>query len=114
MNPTRIALAALALAVSTASAQKTWKVPRTPDGHPDLQGNWTNATLTPIERPNGLPLVITPEQVAALEKVRTDSIEKLSKPSDPNRTAPPQGGDGSKGAAGNVGGYNYFWIAAWV
>jgi hypothetical protein len=26
-------------------------VPRTPDGHPDLQGVWTNATLTPLERP---------------------------------------------------------------
>jgi len=26
-------------------------IPRTPDGHPDLQGVWTNATLTPMERP---------------------------------------------------------------
>jgi hypothetical protein len=25
-------------------------VPRTPDGHPDFQGVWTNATLTPLER----------------------------------------------------------------
>ena len=25
--------------------------PRTPDGHPDLQGIWTNATITPLERP---------------------------------------------------------------
>ena len=30
--------------------------------------------------------------------------------SDPNREAPPDGGDGSPGAAGNVGGYNSFWI----
>ena len=31
---------------STASAApaKTWAVPRTPDGQPDLQGAWTNAT----------------------------------------------------------------------
>jgi hypothetical protein len=28
--------------------------PRTPDGHPDLQGIWTNATLTPLERPANL------------------------------------------------------------
>jgi hypothetical protein len=28
-----------------------WKVPRAPDGHPDLQGIWANATLTPLERP---------------------------------------------------------------
>src|SRR5260370_31138445 len=25
-------------------------IPRTPDGHPDLQGVWTNSTLTPLER----------------------------------------------------------------
>ena len=30
---------------------KSWTMPRTPDGHPDLQGIWTNATLTPMERP---------------------------------------------------------------
>lgn len=29
-------------------------VPQTPDGHPDLQGIWTNATLTPLERPADL------------------------------------------------------------
>ncbi len=28
-----------------------WTPPRTPDGHPDLQGTWTNSTLTPLERP---------------------------------------------------------------
>ena len=27
-------------------------MPRTADGHPDLQGTWTNATLTPLERPD--------------------------------------------------------------
>ena len=26
-------------------------LPRTPDGQPDIQGIWTNATLTPLERP---------------------------------------------------------------
>ena len=26
-------------------------VPRTPDGQPDLQGFWTNDTVTPLERP---------------------------------------------------------------
>jgi hypothetical protein len=28
--------------------------PRTPDGKPDLQGIWTNATMTPLERPGDL------------------------------------------------------------
>ena len=30
------------------------QIPRTADGHPDLQGNWSNATLTPFERPKDL------------------------------------------------------------
>jgi hypothetical protein len=38
---------------SLASAQ-TWTPPRTPDGHPDLQGIWTNASITPLERPRDL------------------------------------------------------------
>jgi hypothetical protein len=35
-----------------AAAKKNWTVPRTADGHPDLQGTWSNATLTPVERPS--------------------------------------------------------------
>ncbi len=120
MHPTRLAtlvLAAGLLGANTVTAQekappRPWVLQRTPEGHPDLQGNWSNATLTPLERPPGLPLVLSKEQVAKLEKVRTDSIEKLGQKSDPNRPAPPVGGDGSTGAAGNVGGYNYFWIDA--
>ena len=34
-----------------ASKSKSWTTPRTPDGHPDLQGVWTNVTLTPMARP---------------------------------------------------------------
>src|SRR5262249_49356188 len=33
-----------------APAKSTWTVPRTADGQPDLQGYWTNATFTPLER----------------------------------------------------------------
>src|SRR5712671_365349 len=33
---------------------KTWKVPRTADGQPDLQGFWTNTTYTPLERPKNV------------------------------------------------------------
>src|SRR5258708_6198454 len=29
-------------------------LPRTPEGHPDLQGIWDNSTLTPLERPADL------------------------------------------------------------
>ena len=37
-----------------ASAQETWTPPRTPWGDPDLQGAWTNGTLTPLQRPADL------------------------------------------------------------
>ncbi|HYB93459.1 MAG TPA: hypothetical protein VEC39_00700 [Vicinamibacterales bacterium] len=100
-------------------------IPRMPDGRPDLQGNWTNATITPLERlrPN-TPLVIT-EDVARDEETKTRAaVEFREQPSDPNRAAPPVGGELRKspnaeptylervwqGGAGVVGGYNSFWI----
>ncbi len=107
-----VGVPSLGSAQSPAPTGRPWKLPRTPDGRPDLQGNWTNGTITPIERPLGQERALTKEQVVSLEKIRADTIEKLSRDSDPNRTAPPKGGDGSVGAAGMVGGYNYFWIDA--
>jgi hypothetical protein len=38
----------------SGGAKKSWTVPKTPDGQPDLQGYWTNSTATPLERPKGL------------------------------------------------------------
>jgi hypothetical protein len=49
------AAAAAAKPASTpAKAASSYKVPRTADGVPDFQGFWTNATLTPLQRPNGV------------------------------------------------------------
>jgi hypothetical protein len=44
-------LALLAATALCAQNKTAWKMPRTADGHPDLQGIWSNATRTPVERP---------------------------------------------------------------
>ncbi len=108
------ALALLGATSLAAQAPATIARPaaqRTSDGKPDLQGTWTNATITPLERPQNIKeLVLSEEAAARMEKSVIDRRDRLNEPSDPNRTAPPQGGDGSTGAAGNVGGYNNFWL----
>ncbi len=109
---TAAALLALAPAAAQAPARTdaAWTMPRMPDGRPDLQGSWSNATLTPLERAEGTPLVLSKDAVARMEQGFAERVERLAEASDPNRPAPPKGGDGSTGAAGNVGGYNNFWI----
>src|SRR5262249_33607833 len=49
---------------------KTWKAPRTADGHPDLQGIWSAATITPFERPAEFANkpTLTDAEAAAFEK----------------------------------------------
>ena len=104
---------------------KGWVVPRTPDGKPDLQGNWTNETQTPLERMGAQGGTLTDQQAAAIEQ-RAQVVEDFrDKPSDPNRPAPPKGGEPgrlaapgqqsfieiiSEAAGGAVGGYNGFWL----
>jgi hypothetical protein len=44
-----LAILTVFLAAISASAQKPWAPPRTPDGQPDLQGIWNSATLTEQE-----------------------------------------------------------------
>ena len=75
-----------------------WVMPRTPDGHPDLQGTWSNATLTPFQRREGQGPVFTSEEVARLEQGAEDQTILGAAPSDPDRPAPTAGG--------SVGDYN--------
>jgi hypothetical protein len=66
-----IGFLAFALATTLPAQRVPAKaVPRTPDGHPDLQGIWTNATLTPLERPDDLAgkATLTDAEAKAYEK----------------------------------------------
>jgi len=80
-----LALALVAAAPGMAAAQNGWQVPRTPDGHPDLQGNWTNQSLTPLQRRAGQEPLYTPAEVAALEQGYVDRLARAAEPSDPDR-----------------------------
>src|SRR5579864_7053454 len=74
------------------AAPKTWTQPRTPDGQPDLQGYWTNATTTPLERPKGLGAkeFYTEEELAARikqEGARLKENEEEGRPTEPGTAA---------------------------
>ena len=104
-----VALGSLAAAQVSPGA-KPYSPPRMPDGHPDLQGTYDLATLTPLERPAGAKAVLTAEEAAKLEAGVAARTAAGARPISGDRQAPPKGGDGSTGAAGNVGGYNNFWL----
>lgn len=95
----------LAYAGGVQAAEQTAK-------HPDLSGTYDVATVTPVQRPRafGNNLLLSPEAAEKMTAAAAAAKAAGQRDSDPNREAPPAGGDGSSGAAGNVGGYNTFWI----
>ena len=98
---------ALALACGQTLAQDD--LPRTPAGKPDLQGVWSNATLTPLTRDRelGETLVLDAEQGMAMEGGHQDFLAAEYAASDPDREpgAGAQGGDDGD----TDDGYNEFW-----
>ncbi len=101
-------------------AQKMYgdfKTPKTSFGQPDLQGFWTNATLTPASRPRNVnSAVYTEEEVAVLEN-RAEIMEKEgNQATDPDAPAEfrhktsIERSASSRAAGGAVGGYNRFWL----
>jgi hypothetical protein len=71
------------LASGAAFAQKLL---RTPDGHPDLQGVWTNSTLTPLERPGQFSgkTALTETEATAYEKDTVTGRNRDKRDADPN------------------------------
>ena len=95
------ALGVLVLLVLLPAAAAGQDAPRTQWGDPDLQGTYTNKTITPLERPEALgdKVFLTDEEVAEQEQARLQRNQDLLV-APPRRTV----------AGGNVGGYNNFWL----
>ncbi len=75
MKKMALAIVLVAAAVNLSAQKAQWKVPRTIDGQPDLQGTWANNNATPLERPvefAGRPM-LTDAEVATL-KARSDRL----------------------------------------
>jgi hypothetical protein len=71
---------------TTLAQQKQWTPPRTPDGHPDLQGTWDFRTITPLERPSEFAGkdVLTDNEAAALEQRSAQNrVDRAPRPGDP-------------------------------
>ena len=60
-----------------AAQDSNWTLPRTADGHPDLQGAWANNNATPLERPEEWAgkNTLTEEELAALQVAATEAVD---------------------------------------
>ena len=75
-------------------ATSTSRVPRAADGRPDLEGVWSWATITPLERPSTLAgkTELTDEEAAVLEQTAAEGrVDRAPRP-------------------GDTGTYNQFWF----
>ena len=96
-------LAMAFLLVASLEAQKG-VIPKTPDGHPDLQGVWTNATITPLERPKAFAEKPTLSDADAVEYEKKQAKELNDQ--DGQSDGPLIAAAGSSG----TGGYNVLFI----
>ncbi len=85
-------------------AAKAKSIPRAPDGHPDLQGVWTNATITPMERPAAFASKPTVSDAEAKEWETKDAKELNAQ--DGQSDGPLIAAAGSSG----TGGYNVLFV----
>lgn len=92
-----VAVIAASIGASAQQPARRWTQMRTAWGDPDLQGTWTNETITPFERPAALAKTpfLTPAEARALEARAAQQRERSD-------DAPAQNGD--------VGTYNQAWF----
>lgn len=95
-----------------AALAAPYEPPTTAFGQPDLQGTWSNATLTPFAREAkyGERLTLTPQEAAQIEQ-SNDALNKEGlKPTDPKATINDLPVDCGRGFKGVDCGYNSFWV----
>ncbi len=108
-----LTLAAAAALVPTLALAGPYTAPRTAYGQPDLEGLWSNVSITPLERPAeyGGHRALTREQAAKVEGEALQRFKDGDKPTDPNADQAPL--DASRrpcqGAGGVDCGYNSGW-----
>ena len=116
LKPLLIAVAIAALGVPALAADQaprpvtTYKAPRAADGHPNLEGVWTNASITRLERnPRYGKTLAMPEADARKIEARTQTqIDLGNKPTDPKATVLDLPADCSDGRGTNCN-YNAAW-----
>jgi hypothetical protein len=128
--PTVAALLLCTPVQSAAQEKKPAKVyspKRMPDGHPDLQGTYDIATMTPMERPRGAPAAYSKEEAMKREIAFAKEKREADAPIAGDRATPKKGGESiapagsttgpnstwwliATGAGGAVGGYNTGWL----
>src|SRR5580704_7298083 len=94
-----------------AAADKHYKAPRTAYGQPDLEGVWTNVSITPLERPSqfGDSIALTPDQASQLEYAAIEHYIEGNAPTDPNAPATDTTRKHCQGPGGLDCGYNSAW-----
>ncbi|MEM8766895.1 MAG: hypothetical protein AAGE43_05595 [Pseudomonadota bacterium] len=110
----RILSRLIVISLVVVSPSVAAEIKRTANGKPDLTGTYDTGTLTPTQRPEwlGETEYLFPWMARLLNwTFETAAKWAQTDQSDPDREAPPEGGDGNNvGGAGGVGGYNLFYI----
>lgn len=104
--------ASTVFAATAAPASGGYKAPMNAYGQPDLEGTWTNATLTVLERPKeyGTRLGLTAEEVAKIEVSIAQLLAADNAPRDPKVKTTDLPHECGLGFSGAGCGYNAAWI----
>ncbi len=98
-----LSFAIIGISTTNADPTKSYKQPRMGDGTPDLQGTWTNVSLTYLQRSSRYKSnVVSAEEAALIEQQTAAWQARGLAPTDPNAPPPEKGN--------NVGGYNSFYL----